>query len=76
MPTDGNACPRLGRWIGGCRFEPRYHVDEPSRALEHVIMSQWQTTQRDRDMLERRTTYVGDVCVRCGRVVNPEQEER
>ena len=65
------ACPRQGRLIGGCRFEPRYHVEEPTRALENVIQHQWSTSEQDRERLVRRVTYVGDVCVRCGRTVVP-----
>lgn len=65
-----DGCPKKGRLIGGCRYEPRYHVEEPCEELRSIISKQWQTTQADRDLLVRRVTYVGDVCVRCGRTVN------
>lgn len=60
-------CSRQNRWIGGCKWEPRYHVVEPTLALGRVLERQWHTTQEDRDQLVRQVTYVGEVCVRCGR---------
>lgn len=60
-------CPRHGRWIGGCRFEPRYHVEEPTDELCDVIKKQWSASQADKELLVVKTTYVHDVCVRCGR---------
>ena len=60
-------CSRQNKWIGSCKWEPRYHVVEPTLALERVLERQWHTTQQDRDQLVRQVTYVGEVCARCGR---------
>ncbi len=59
-------CVRQGKWIGGCKWEPRYHVEEPTATLSAILAKQWSTTQADRDMLVRRVTYLGEVCTRCG----------
>lgn len=64
-----DACPRLGRWIGGCRFEPRYHIEEPTEALETILARQWGTSRSDNELLVRKMTYIGDVCTRCGKMV-------
>lgn len=58
-------CPRFGKLIGGCRFEPRYDLGvpqynnfrgSPGRVLEAIEAS-------------RPKTYVRDVCVTCGRTI-------
>jgi hypothetical protein len=70
-----DSCPRKGRWFGGCRFEPRYHVDEPTRELRDIIMRQWAASPADKDLLTIRMTYVHDVCVRCGKIVGGDGDE-
>jgi hypothetical protein len=57
-------CKRQGKWIGGCKFEPRYD-------LSRADMSSF-TEIRGGFNLEplREKTYRGDVCVRCGKTVN------
>lgn len=60
----------FGRWFGH-KFKPRYSLSEPT--VEIKINS---TTDVDADdaaaMLEasKRKTYHGDVCTRCGNLVN------
>jgi hypothetical protein len=58
-----NICPRAGRWIGGCKFEPRYSRI-PIKA-EHAF---WLIGQERIDSLAKRI-YVRDVCVRCGKAI-------
>lgn len=57
-------CPHFGKWIGGCRFEPRY--DETARAGRGVDYEGPVGSLRRLMMLE---TYVRDVCTKCGRTV-------
>ena len=60
-------CARKGKWIGGCRFEPRYDK-EPADVGRLESFS-----GRDAgSFLEkmRRVTYVADVCTTCGKVVS------
>lgn len=66
-------CPRVGKFFGGCRFEPRY--DEPilSEMQRMTGSSSWHkvegtnnVTWQDDPLGERR--YVQDVCVRCGKI--------
>lgn len=61
------ACERRGKWIGGCRFEPRYD-------LSPADLSRFETLSGNvaGSFMEklRAKTYRGDVCVRCGSVVN------
>lgn len=59
-------CPRLGKWIGGCRFEARYSFptfDVPPGALK------WGTGEIIPEAVKaaRPLIYEGDVCVRCGK---------
>jgi hypothetical protein len=61
-------CARKGKWIGGCRFEPRYNkgpVSAPGLKVESLRG----------DLAEffdqfRPTTYVADVCTTCGKIVS------
>lgn len=57
-------CPQFGKWIGGCRFEPRYDegglpsgFDYEGRSLVPVLKA------------AKTYTYVKDVCVRCGKEI-------
>lgn len=57
-------CPRRGAWIG-CNFEPRYD-------LSPADISRFESIKGNAaPLLEalRSKTYVHDICVRCGRVV-------
>jgi len=59
-------CPREGRWIGGCKFEPRYDLGQADFSAF--------TSLKGHDVVEladklRKKTYVKDVCVRCGKTV-------
>lgn len=59
-------CVRKGKWIGGCRFEPRYDKSPPQTGgmefegggLEPILEAL------------RKVTYVADVCTTCGKVVS------
>lgn len=65
-----NQCPNANRWFRRCKFQARYDIVEPTPALESIIMTQWAASETDKDRLITKSTYRGDVCVRCGRVVN------
>ncbi len=56
-------CPRLGRWIGGCRFRPRYDVVGGDRETEFVQIALGVMQAQTRQL---RKTYLGDVCETCG----------
>ena len=70
MATDLEPCPRFGKWIGGCKFEPRYERSPPTIAP---------TWLRGRAILFEEDVaaiaalsgegYCGDVCIRCGKQV-------
>jgi hypothetical protein len=71
-------CPRASRLFGGCKFEPRYDVEKPNQELiDAFALSDglWRSMPIDVfDKTRTKTTYVGDVCVRCGRIVTPRGE--
>lgn len=60
-------CERIGKWIGGCRFEPRYDVGEPKI---HGKITGYDLPA----VLEasKPKTYIHDICIRCGKIVKPE----
>jgi hypothetical protein len=59
-------CPRLGKLFGGCGFEARYDLG-PCVATFETIQGVGAG-----DFMEkyRAKIYRGDVCVRCGKIVN------
>lgn len=60
-------CARAGKWIGGCRFEPRYDVGNPDLSRFRNI------TGYDLPAVlnaSKPKTYVHDVCARCGKVAH------
>lgn len=63
--------PREGRWIGGCRCEPRYDVEPPE-----YIPAMKGSAQAMSAWIEAASTksYVRDVCIRCGKTI--ERSER
>ncbi len=67
-------CSRQGKMIGGCKFEPRYDIIEPTKELRQKISMQWSISEQDKEFLVRRTEYICDVCIRCGKVVNLQQD--
>lgn len=60
-------CERVGKWIGGCRFEPRYDLGEPDTSkigrVAHYI-----SAAPDLIKACRPSTYIHDICIRCGKV--------
>ena len=58
-------CPRFGKLIGGCKFEPRYDLGVPAGRLTEFTGSSAAFVAA----LEasRPKTYVRDICVRCGK---------
>lgn len=68
-----NNCPRFGKWIGGCRFEPRY--DEPTIAsiLNGGMWSSASFKIDGKNMsledISPTKKYIRDVCIRCGKTV-------
>lgn len=76
-------CPRRGKWIGGCRFEGRYHTDSSGTQLSAQMIDaigRLNITFSDEKVAaiaaangngSSSSTYIGDICTRCGRWVNP-----
>lgn len=60
-----NDCPRFNKWIGGCKFEPRYSLGASTWKPEHYIGTQ----AAQHEEAHRTKTYECDVCVRCGKRV-------
>jgi hypothetical protein len=60
-------CARQNKIWKGCKWQPRYHEQSPHHELVHVIMRQWAATHEDKLMLIKHITYVGEVCVTCGK---------
>lgn len=59
------SCPREGKWIGGCKFEPRYD-EGPADLSAFRQIDQMTEAALDRF---RPKTYVRDVCVTCGKTI-------
>lgn len=59
-------CERRGKWFGGCKFEPRYDLGAadltPFESIKATSSALFETM--------RTKTYRGDVCVRCGAIIN------
>lgn len=58
-------CERFGKWIGGCRFEPRYDLGASGLKVNGARgydLEKIAEAYRDK-------TYVADVCIRCGKQV-------
>jgi hypothetical protein len=63
----GEICSRQGRWIGGCKFEARYDLG-PADLSRFESLSGGRVVSFMETL--RSKTYRGDVCVRCGKIVN------
>lgn len=59
-----NDCPRLGKWIGGCRYEPRFSL--PAYEPQFGIKANGESLI-DIIKVSRPLVYEGDVCIRCGK---------
>ena len=59
-----NECPQFGAVFGGCRFEARY--DKAALDLTKIGRAQ---ASADQIKAMCAKTYVHDICIRCGRVV-------
>ena len=60
------SCDRKGRWIRGCRFEPRYDLWPADFSGFTSIKS---ANSGFAESL-RKKIYRGDICVVCGKIVN------
>jgi hypothetical protein len=58
-------CPRVGKWIGGCKFRPRYDEQQATDAI------MWMMTGTRGQLMPRpaKKTYLCDVCERCGKTL-------
>jgi hypothetical protein len=63
-----NNCPKFGKLIGGCKFEPRY--DTKTGAPGEFKTDDAELMSVFFNGLGTSKTYVCDVCVRCGEKVN------
>lgn len=64
-------CPRLGKLFGGCKFEARY--DRVSATGLQPGDAFWVTLTGPPEAFKgtpARTTYIADVCIRCGKMLN------
>ncbi len=61
-------CPRLGKLIGGCKFEPRYS-EEPLSADTNLS---GRATAEELRLFLVREVYECDVCIRCGKTTEKE----
>jgi len=59
-------CPRLGKWIGGCRFEPRYDLGPADLSSFDTLEGRGSLALVEK---MRAKTYVHDVCTTCGKIV-------
>ena len=59
-----STCPQFGAVFGGCRFEPRYD----KKALDLTKIGRAQASAEQIEAMCQRT-YIHDVCVRCGKIV-------
>lgn len=57
-------CERRNKWIGGCKFEPRYHTEPPQKLAWELSVSLY---ANDHIRALTRKVYVCDVCTRCGK---------
>ena len=57
------ACSRRDKWIGGCKFEPRY--DLAPADISRMTSLSGHGTGLFLEKLQRQT-YIGDVYIRCG----------
>ena len=65
MTTDP-PCPRRDKWFRGCRFEPRYDFGPA-----HGKYNGWDGPELTRATeASKARTYVADICVVCGKVVD------
>lgn len=61
--TKGGGCPRLGKWIKGCKFKPRY--DTTFVGMDRHRTGNWLAPNFGSARAEEK--YVAEVCVRCGK---------
>ena len=66
-------CPRLGKWIGGCRFEARHSrgalTGPMPDGFDHYLRHSDHVSANDVAAITALSpsVYEGDVCVRCGK---------
>lgn len=66
---ENEMCPRIGKLWRSCKFEARYDVFEPSKALEDQLGRAWALSEKEKNDLMLQNIYVQDICLTCGRVV-------
>jgi hypothetical protein len=76
-------CPNPRRWFHRCNFEPRYSTGPAQGLTPEQIASIDKLTMYMEDvpgvigtLTRPATTYVGDVCIKCGTFIHGEQEDR
>lgn len=64
-------CKRAGRWIGGCKFEPRYDEGPVERASVVTAEISRASDEAVRAIMRGniQQNYVRDVCTRCGKTI-------
>lgn len=66
-------CPRAGKFFGGCRFQARYDETTTPPASPEQITAMTEAFGEPlmdyevESLTLSSQTYVGDMCVRCGR---------
>jgi hypothetical protein len=68
MSSSGQSCSRLGKWVGGCKFEPRYDKG-PVQMPDGFSLNYVGVSLAERLEQHRKKTYVHDVCIRCGKTI-------
>jgi hypothetical protein len=67
-------CPRFGKFFRGCLFVGRYDSIAPSAEVIAAMQSIVDSGQLENEIAEAletlsSSTYVRDVCIRCGKTV-------
>lgn len=63
-----NDCPRLNKWIRGCKFEPRYVLLPPTEETMEVAERHHNYDAGDLKVCPI-AVHTHDICVRCGKTV-------
>ena len=66
--TSSPPCPRLDKWIGGCRFEAVFEQG-PASVKAH---NSWGFDLPEIIEASKRRVYVHHYCTRCGKTIHRE----